>query len=278
MYFIASLEASSCQLKSNSCLLYFIIIGFSNIFWGVKGIVSLRNSYIIWRILCLHMAYFFVIKWTAWFLLFFVLILLLVLWDLYNSLDSKNPIEEVRVCLFLFQWIFNGIHDCFEFFIALLFNWLVRKMNLYSTNLFLDLVVFALVFQVALLLLLALSIAIRIDAEESSGVCDFKPGLKPRPHSVSILEFGAVGDGKTLNTLAFQNAIFYLKSFTDKGGAQLYVPPGKWLTGSFSLTSHLTLFLEKGAVILGSQVPFHCLLSRICFPSFVLFDLFLVKR
>jgi hypothetical protein len=151
-------------------------------------------------------------------------------------------------------------------------------MNLYSTNLFLDLVVFALVFQVALLLLLALSIAIRIDAEESSGVCDFKPGLKPRPHSVSILEVGAVGDGKTLNTLAFQNAIFYLKSFTDKGGAQLYVPPGKWLTGSFSLTSHLTLFLEKGAVILGSQVLFHCLLSRICFPSFVLFDLFLVKR
>ncbi|XP_011007067.1 PREDICTED: probable polygalacturonase [Populus euphratica] len=110
---------------------------------------------------------------------------------------------------------------------------------------------------VALLLLLALSIAIRTDAEESSGVCDFKPGLKPRPHSVSILEFGAVGDGKILNTLAFQNAIFYLKSFTDKGGAQLYVPPGKWLTGSFSLTSHLTLFLEKGAVILGSQDPSH---------------------
>lgn len=110
---------------------------------------------------------------------------------------------------------------------------------------------------VALLLLLALRLAIRIDAEESSGVCDFKPGLKPRPHSVSILEFGAVGDGKTLNTLAFQNAIFYLKSFTDKGGAQLYVPPGKWLTGSFSLTSHLTLFLEKGAVILGSQDPSH---------------------
>ncbi|KAE8658772.1 Transducin family protein / WD-40 repeat family protein, putative isoform 1 [Hibiscus syriacus] len=72
---------------------------------------------------------------------------------------------------------------------------------------------------------------------------------------VSILEFGAVGDGKTLNTVAFQNAIFYLKSFADKGGAQLYVPPGRWLTGSFNLTSHLTLFLEKGAVILGSLDP-----------------------
>ncbi|KAL6186016.1 hypothetical protein ACLB2K_042138 [Fragaria x ananassa] len=41
--------------------------------------------------------------------------------------------------------------------------------------------------------------------------------LKPRPHGVSILVFGAVGDGKTLNTLAFQNVIFYLKSFADKG-------------------------------------------------------------
>ncbi|XP_047310868.1 probable polygalacturonase [Impatiens glandulifera] len=85
------------------------------------------------------------------------------------------------------------------------------------------------------------------------GQCNQNPTLKHRPHSVSILEFGAVGDGKTLNTLAFQNAIFYLNSLADKGGAQLYVPPGKWLTGSFNLTSHLTVFLAKGATILGSQ-------------------------
>ncbi|XP_059432907.1 probable polygalacturonase [Corylus avellana] len=110
---------------------------------------------------------------------------------------------------------------------------------------------------VALLLLLALSNAVKINGEESDGQCDHKLTLDPRPHSVSILEFGAVGDGKTLNTIAFRNAIFYLKSFADKGGAQLYVPPGRWLTGSFNLTSHLTLFLEKGAVILGSQDPSH---------------------
>ncbi|XP_050216562.1 probable polygalacturonase [Mercurialis annua] len=110
---------------------------------------------------------------------------------------------------------------------------------------------------VALLLLLALSNVIGVYGEESNGQCNHKPSLSPRPHSVSILEFGAVGDGKTLNTIPFQNAIFYLKSFADKGGAQLYVPPGRWLTGSFNLTSHLTLFLEKGAVILGSQNPSH---------------------
>ncbi|KAL4282670.1 hypothetical protein GQ457_16G030700 [Hibiscus cannabinus] len=109
---------------------------------------------------------------------------------------------------------------------------------------------------VGLLVLLALCNAIEVNGG-SNLQCDNKLTMQPRPHSVSILEFGAVGDGKTLNTIAFQNAVFYLKSFADKGGAQLYVPPGRWLTGSFNLTSHLTLFLEKGAVILGSQDPSH---------------------
>ena len=117
--------------------------------------------------------------------------------------------------------------------------------------------------QTALLLLLPLSNAVELDVRGNERQCDYKPKLQPRPHSVSILEFGAVGNGKTLNTIAFQNAIFYLKSFADKGGAQLYVPPGKWLTGSFNLTSHLTLFLARGAVILGSQV-------LILFPVFLL--------
>lgn len=110
---------------------------------------------------------------------------------------------------------------------------------------------------VALLLLSALSNSIEVFGDDSEEQCRYKPKLDPRPHSVSIVEFGAVGDGKTLNTGAFQNAIFYLNSFADKGGAQLYVPPGKWLTGSFNLTSHLTLFLEADAIILGSQDPSH---------------------
>ncbi|KAI3923875.1 hypothetical protein MKW92_011739 [Papaver armeniacum] len=106
---------------------------------------------------------------------------------------------------------------------------------------------------VKFLLLLALGNIIGINGERDDGHCKLSTALVPRPHSVSILEFGAVGDGKTLNTIAFQNAIFYAKSFADKGGAQLYVPSGRWLTGSFNLTSHLTLFLERGAFILGTQ-------------------------
>ncbi|KAK6785788.1 hypothetical protein RDI58_014313 [Solanum bulbocastanum] len=104
-----------------------------------------------------------------------------------------------------------------------------------------------------LILLLALSRSIEHTEAQFDGECKFNKPLEPRPHSASVLDFGAVGDGETLNTLAFQNAIFYLKSFADKGGAQLYVPPGRWLTGSIKLTSHLTLFLEKKAIILGSK-------------------------
>jgi hypothetical protein len=93
----------------------------------------------------------------------------------------------------------------------------------------------------------------------SSTLCKETNLDKVRPHSVSITEFGAVGDGITLNTKAFQNAIFYLNSFSDKGGAKLFVPAGRWLTGSFDLISHLTLWLDKDAIILGSTVSIHSL-------------------
>ncbi|XP_039030762.1 probable polygalacturonase [Hibiscus syriacus] len=74
-----------------------------------------------------------------------------------------------------------------------------------------------------------------------------------RGHSASITDFGGVGDGKTSNTKAFKDAVDNLSKYASKGGAQLYVPAGKWLTGSFSLTSHFTLFLHKDAVLLASQ-------------------------
>jgi polygalacturonase len=91
-------------------------------------------------------------------------------------------------------------------------------------------------------------------ASVSGMYCNDLTASVDRPHSASITDFGAVGDGVTLNTRAFQNAIFYLNSFANNGGAQLFVPAGRWLTGSFSLISHLTLLLDKDAVILGSPV------------------------
>jgi len=75
-----------------------------------------------------------------------------------------------------------------------------------------------------------------------------------RAHSASLTDFGGVGDGTTSNTKAFKDAIDHLSQFSSDGGSQLFVPAGKWLTGSFSLTSHFTLYLHKDAVLLASQV------------------------
>lgn len=75
-----------------------------------------------------------------------------------------------------------------------------------------------------------------------------------RSHSASLTDFGGVGDGTTSNTKAFQTAIDNLSQFESDGGSMLFVPPGKWLTGSFNLTSHFTLYLHQDAVLLASQV------------------------
>ncbi|KAL6861673.1 hypothetical protein ACP4OV_017373 [Aristida adscensionis] len=76
-----------------------------------------------------------------------------------------------------------------------------------------------------------------------------------RAHTASLADFGGVGDGTTSNTAAFRSAVDHLSRYSGEGGggAMLYVPAGKWLTGPFNLTSHFTLFLHSDAVILGSQ-------------------------
>jgi len=83
---------------------------------------------------------------------------------------------------------------------------------------------------------------------------------KLRPVVFNLTEFGGVGDCVTLNTKAFESAISVISKFRNKGGAQLNVPPGLWLTAPFNLTSHMTLFLAHGAVIHGVQVLFFFLL------------------
>ncbi|XP_042430327.1 probable polygalacturonase [Zingiber officinale] len=93
------------------------------------------------------------------------------------------------------------------------------------------------------------------DPDRHSCAGFYRPAATPRRAVFSVEHFGAVGDGRTSNTEAFRKAVRHLESFGDKGGSQLNVPRGRWLTGSFNLTSNFTLFLEEGAVILGSQDP-----------------------
>jgi polygalacturonase len=68
-------------------------------------------------------------------------------------------------------------------------------------------------------------------------------------NTVSIAEFGGVGDGNTLNTITFNRAI---DALSKKGGGKLIVPAGVWFTGPIVLKSNINLHLEKGALILFS--------------------------
>ena len=107
----------------------------------------------------------------------------------------------------------------------------------------------------ALLLVTLLSSEVAESRKAKTARTSFEyKAINCRAHSASLTDFGGVGDGNTSNTKAFQSAISYLSQYASKGGAQLYVPAGKWLTGSFSMTSHFTLYLNKDAVLLASQV------------------------
>ena len=66
------------------------------------------------------------------------------------------------------------------------------------------------------------------------------------PRTVSITDFGAVGDGAALNTTAFDRAI---EACAKNGGGRVIVPQGIWLTGPIQLKSNIDLHVERGAVI-----------------------------
>jgi polygalacturonase len=74
------------------------------------------------------------------------------------------------------------------------------------------------------------------------------PGIPDR--TVSILEYGAVGDGLMMNTDAFARAI---RACAEGGGGKVVVPAGIWMTGPIRLESKTELHLERGALILFSK-------------------------
>ncbi|UCG57210.1 MAG: glycoside hydrolase family 28 protein [Phycisphaerales bacterium] len=69
-----------------------------------------------------------------------------------------------------------------------------------------------------------------------------------------VRDFGAEGDGKTLNTHSIQATI---DKCAAGGGGTVYLPPGKWLSGTIYLDSHVTLLLDAGSTLLGSRDPNH---------------------
>jgi len=68
-------------------------------------------------------------------------------------------------------------------------------------------------------------------------------------HLFNVREYGALGDGHTLDTAAINQA---LEACEKTGGGQVLFPPGRYLSGTVHLRSHVTLFLDAGATLLGT--------------------------
>jgi alpha-L-rhamnosidase len=67
--------------------------------------------------------------------------------------------------------------------------------------------------------------------------------------ALSITDFGAVGDGQTLNTKSIQSAIDHC---AETGGGTVVVPKGEFLAGALFLKPGVNMQLAEGAVLKGS--------------------------
>src|SRR5512139_350970 len=72
----------------------------------------------------------------------------------------------------------------------------------------------------------------------------------PRGRWFSARHFGAAGDGSRLDTAAIQSAI---DAAANAGGGTVVLPRGTYLSGTLFLKSGVHLYLEAGAVLLGSK-------------------------
>jgi polygalacturonase len=70
------------------------------------------------------------------------------------------------------------------------------------------------------------------------------------PPRFPITSFGAIGDGKTLNTISIQSAI---DACAKAGGGDLVIPKGTFISGSIFLKQGVNLLIEKDGVLKGSQ-------------------------
>ena len=94
-----------------------------------------------------------------------------------------------------------------------------------------------------------------VDADPWSRLPDILKRIKPpkfADRDFVVTNYGAVGDGKTTCTEAFQKAI---AACNKSGGGRVVVPAGVFLTGPIHLKSKVNLHLTEGATIKFSNDP-----------------------
>lgn len=81
------------------------------------------------------------------------------------------------------------------------------------------------------------------------GVQSISPGNTNGYNIFYVNDFGAIGDGVTLNTKAIQSAI---DACTKAGGGKVVLTPGKYLSGTIIMKNNVELNIQLGARLLGS--------------------------
>jgi polygalacturonase len=72
------------------------------------------------------------------------------------------------------------------------------------------------------------------------------------PAVFNVRNYGAIGDGKALDSKAINAAI---EAASAAGGGTVYLPAGTYASYSIRLKSHISLYLDQGAVLLAESVP-----------------------
>lgn len=101
--------------------------------------------------------------------------------------------------------------------------------------------------------LVAVAFSFNISAQEKVAPPFDMPAIQLpsfRNDTVNIKDFGAIGDGTTMNTAAISKAI---DKCAVEGGGTVLIPAGLWLTGPISMQSNINLHAAKGALIIFSR-------------------------
>jgi len=102
----------------------------------------------------------------------------------------------------------------------------------------------------ALLVLLAMTHWLAFAIAQADSPTPAIPAATIPARVFTVKNFGAIGDGKAVETVAIQKAI---DAASQAGGGKVVVPAGTFLTGPLTLCSNLDLHLDDGAVVQMSE-------------------------